>query len=105
MKHTISQSSPAFVLLAFGLALGVSAAAQKPVVPGSNAEVATMSVSAGEPKKVEGTITEKDGDRMTPRTTTGTELAVKLNGYTKVGEKKTNPFRKGRKYQAGQLIP
>ncbi len=89
-------------VLAGTLALGLPAAAQAPVTPGSK----TASVSAGERKKVEGTILSRDADRLVLRlAATGTELPVKLNGFTQVREKKSNPFRKGRKYDASQLIP
>ncbi len=92
-------------LFVTGLLTGAaSAAAQAPVVPGQTAR--TAGILPGEHKKVEGTITARDGDRLTVRLdSTDAHLAVKLNGFTQVREKKSNPFRKGRKYTASQLIP
>ncbi len=92
---------PGFVLVG-ALAIGLPSAAQSPVVPGSK----TASVSQGERKKVEGTIVARDGDRLVLRVaTTGADLPVKLNSFTQIREKKSNPFRKGRKYGSSQLIP
>ncbi len=104
MTYT-TQNFPRLTLVVLTLALGVPmAVAQKAIVPGSASEVAT--VPAGEHKKVEGTITGKEGERVTLRlNATGTELAVKLSALTQVKEKKTNPFRKGRKYQPNELTP
>jgi outer membrane protein OmpA-like peptidoglycan-associated protein len=59
-----------------------------------------------EKRKVEGTIVDRDTDRMTLRlAATDTDLVVKLSGFTEVQEKKSNPFRRGRKYMASQLVP
>jgi outer membrane protein OmpA-like peptidoglycan-associated protein len=66
----------------------------------------TASVFPAEERKVEGTIAERNGDRLTLRlAATDTDLVVKLGGFTQVQEKKSNPFRRGRKYQASQLVP
>lgn len=97
--------------LAVLIALGMSAAAQQSAVPSQGTPTAiTPSQSSptavalnGEHRKVEGTITERSGDRLTVRLASSQFITVKLSGFTQVREKKSNPFRKGRKYQASQL--
>jgi len=90
--------------LAVVLALGLPVVAQT-TKPSSEAH-RTASVSPAEKRKVEGTIAERDGDKMTLRlAATDTDLVVKLSGFTEVQEKKSNPFRRGRKYLASQLVP
>jgi outer membrane protein OmpA-like peptidoglycan-associated protein len=87
------------------LAVGISAAgAQKPILPGEASKSAGM--SPGERKKIQGTITGRDGEKVTIRLATSeADLAVKLNALTQVREKKNNPFRRARKYGINQLTP
>ena len=91
--------------LAVVLALGMPVAVAQTTKASSEAP-RTATVAPAENRKVEGTITERNGDRLTLRlAATDSDLMVKLSGFTQVQEKKNNPFRRGRKYQAGQLVP
>jgi len=91
--------------LAVVLALGMQVVVAQTTKAPSEAP-RTASVLPAEERKVEGTIAERDGDRLTLRlAATDTNLVVKLNGFTQVQEKKNNPFRRGRKYQSSQLVP
>jgi outer membrane protein OmpA-like peptidoglycan-associated protein len=65
----------------------------------------TTALAAGEKTKIEGTITEREGDTLKLRTASGSSLAVKIGAATQIQEKKANPFRRSRKYLAGQLVP
>ncbi len=112
MKKLIHPSIPLSTLAAVLLAFGISAVAQQAVVPGqqppaaivpSQASPAPVALS-GEHRKVEGTITERSGDRLTVKLASSQSIVVKLSSLTQVREKKSNPFRRGRKYQASQLI-
>jgi len=91
--------------LAVVLALGMPVVVAQTTKASSEAP-RTASVMPAEERKVEGTIAERNGDRLTLRlAATDTDLVVKLSGFTRVQEKRTNPFRRGRKYQASQLVP
>src|SRR2546428_1196351 len=63
----------------------------------------TAAVATGEKRKVEGTITNLEDDKLTLRTGTGGSLVVKFSPFTRVQERKINPLRRAQKYQAGQL--
>ena len=91
--------------LAVVVALGMQVAFAQTAKSSSEAPK-TAGLFAGEERKVEGTITERDGDRLTLRlAATGTNLSVKLSGFTEIREKKNNPFRGAHKYRASQLVP
>ncbi len=102
MKTSCLKSFSAFALVAV-LSLGISAAAQQPEtrVPAPAKAVPLT----GKHVKVEGMITERNGDRLTLKLASSQSLAVELSGLTQVREKKNNFLRKGRKYRAEQLTP
>lgn len=61
-------------------------------------------VASGQKMKVQGTVLKHEGDTITVRDTTGTEMTVQIAGTTKIEEKKSNPFRGSKKYTADQVI-
>ncbi|HWP44579.1 MAG TPA: OmpA family protein [Blastocatellia bacterium] len=63
-----------------------------------------MQVASGQKMKVEGVILRRDADSFIMRDTTGSELTVHMTGETKVEEKKSNPFRRAKKYSQAQVI-
>ncbi len=91
-----------FTMIVIVLTFGISAVAQQSIVPSQGSKV--ISAPAGEHNKVSGTITGRSGDKLTLRLASSDSLAVKLSGLTQVREKKSNPFRKARKYRADQLV-
>ncbi len=102
MNNSIHTSFPGFMLATVVLAFGISAAAaQQAVVPSQ--EPKTASAFAGEHRKVSGIIADRDGDNLTLRLPSSGTLAVKLSSFTQIREKKSNPFRRARKYYADQL--
>lgn len=61
-------------------------------------------IASGQKMKVQGLITSRNGDKLTLRDMTGSEMTVQLTGTTKVEEKKSNPFRGAKKYSNDQVI-
>ncbi len=93
------------IALAVAVALGMPAAVAQGTKASSEGPK-TASVSVGENRKVEGTITGREGDRLTVRpAATETDVVVKLSSFTQIMEKKANPLRRARKYQASHLVP
>jgi outer membrane protein OmpA-like peptidoglycan-associated protein len=60
-------------------------------------------VASGQKIRVQGTILKRDNDGFILRETAGNEMKVRLNGATKVEERKGNPFRGARKYSPNDL--
>ena len=63
-----------------------------------------VQAASGQKVKVQGTIIKRDNDTFVLRDTTGSEVTVQLAGNTKVEEKKSNPFRGGKKYTSQDVI-
>ncbi len=103
MNNLIHQSFLRLALVAAVLALGIPAAAQQSAA--SSQASTSAKVPAGQHKKVEGTITGRNGDSLTLRLASSESLTVKVSGLTQIREKKNNFLRKGHKYQANQLTP
>ena len=61
-------------------------------------------VASGQKMKVQGTVINRENDSFTLRQADGSEVSVHLAGNTKVEEKKSNPFRGGKKYTAQDVI-
>jgi outer membrane protein OmpA-like peptidoglycan-associated protein len=61
-------------------------------------------VASGQKMKVQGTVLKHEGDTLTVRDASGTEMMVQVAGNTKIEEKKSNPFRGSKKYTADQVI-
>lgn len=91
-------------LLTFTLAVlaGLPVIAQQAVVP--NQGVAVAAVPTGEHTKVEGTIIDRSGDTFTLKLASSQSMTVKFSSFTQIREKKSNPFRKARKYSSDMLM-
>jgi outer membrane protein OmpA-like peptidoglycan-associated protein len=61
-------------------------------------------VPAGQKQKIRGVIIKRDADNFIMRDLTGGEVKVALTNVTKVEEKKSNPFRRGRNYGTTSLL-
>ncbi len=103
MKTSTHQSLVRFGSMIATLLLAGSAAAQQPAAPAK--ESATAGIVTGVRMKVEGMITERNGDTLTLRQPSSKSLEVKLSSWTQIREKKTNIFRRARKYRADELTP
>jgi outer membrane protein OmpA-like peptidoglycan-associated protein len=116
MKNARSLRS-LFVLLA-AVVLGISAAAQQqepaststtqmPTTQSNDKQfkpaTATGTFTAGQKQKLSGIIIQRDGDNMMVRDYKGTNYNVSLSGSTKIRERKGNPFRGSKKYEASDL--
>ncbi len=103
----MNSNSPSLLefVLVCAIALGVPAAMAQ-TATSSTPESKTAGVFPGEHRKIEGTIVGRDGEKLVLRLTpTEAALTVKLTNFTQIREKKSNPFRKARKYQPSQLSP
>jgi len=60
-------------------------------------------VVSGQKIKVQGTILKRENDSFILRETNGNDMTVRLNGSTKIEERKGNPFRGARKYSQTEL--
>jgi outer membrane protein OmpA-like peptidoglycan-associated protein len=60
--------------------------------------------ATGQKIALEGVIVKRDADTLTVRDTRGVNIIVTLANSTQVKEKKSNPFRSGRKYATTQLM-
>jgi len=63
-----------------------------------------VKVPSGAKKKVTGTIVRRDADTFIMRDMSGGDIQVTMTGNTKVEEKKSNPFRRGKNYGTTQLL-
>jgi len=70
----------------------------------SQSAVATSRVAAGQKQKISGVIVSREADSMIVRDLTGAEVTVSLTGSTKMTERKSNPFRKAKKYPVTALL-
>lgn len=63
-----------------------------------------MDVISGAKMKVKGTVIKREDQNLIMRDQTGSELTVRLASNVKIEEKKSNPFRGGKKYSDAQLV-
>lgn len=85
-------------LVVLSLALIVPATAQQ------NGSANRTQVAAGMKMKVKGMIIKRDQSQFIMRDQMGSELTVRLAGNSKIEEKKSNPFRGGKRYSESQLV-
>src|SRR5215210_1341395 len=64
----------------------------------------SVKIPSGAKKKISGTIVRREADNCVLRDMTGGDIQVMLTGNTKVEEKKSNPFRRGKNYGTTQLL-
>jgi outer membrane protein OmpA-like peptidoglycan-associated protein len=94
------------------LALAISAAAQQQETTTSTTQKNEMSqaksataasIPAGQKQKITGVVIRRDVDNLLVRDLKGAEYNVSLSGSTKIKERKSNPFRGGKKYGISDL--
>jgi OmpA-OmpF porin, OOP family len=95
------------VLFAAGVLITATANfAQVAGKPAQNqTQVSTVQVPAGQKVNVEGAIYTQQSDNITVRSSGGAIYRVTLVNNPAVKEKKSNPFRGGRKYSQNDLVP
>jgi outer membrane protein OmpA-like peptidoglycan-associated protein len=92
----------------FGLILGSAVLAVAPVLAQdttskADKNVDLVKVSPGAKTKITGVVVNRDADNLLVRAEKG-DVSVALNNFTKVEEKKSNPFRGARKYPITTLM-
>lgn len=75
----------------------------QPAASAAQPTTAAMPVKEGK-QKVEGIITERDGDRVVLRRGAAGQVVVRLSKSTEILEKKSNPFRHARKFGESDLL-
>ena len=94
------------------LVLGISVAAQQQETTTSTTQMndkgqaksaVATSIPAGQKQKINGVITRLEGDKFLVRDYKGAEYNVSLSSSTKISERKSNPFRGGKKFGATDL--
>jgi outer membrane protein OmpA-like peptidoglycan-associated protein len=96
----MKQLSMLRALVVLSVALIVPAAAQQ----NAGATANKMQVAAGAKMNVKGMIVKRDQANLIVRDQSGHDLTVRLAGNAKIEEKKSNPFRGGKKYSEAQLV-
>ncbi|MGH9834974.1 MAG: OmpA family protein [Blastocatellia bacterium] len=91
-------------LVMLGLALSLPAFAQDGNKSAQSDSSRAVRVPAGQKQKIRGVIIKRDADNFIMRDLTGGEVNVSLTNVTKVEEKKSNPFRRGRNYGTTSLL-
>ena len=61
-------------------------------------------IESGKKQKIEGVVIRRDVENLIIRDRSGAEITVNLTGTTKIEERKSNPFRGGRKYDTSSLV-
>lgn len=94
------------------LAMAITAAAQQQETTTSTTQKNEMSqaksataasIPAGQKQKITGVIVRRDVDNLLVRDLKGAEYNVSLSSSTKIKERKSNPFRGGKKYVISDL--
>lgn len=84
-------------------ALAATSGPQKPQETANHAS-ATRKLAPGVKQKITGVIAAKDHERLLVTDENGQRVAVDLMSWTKIEEKKSNPFRGTRHYTPTQLV-
>lgn len=96
----MKQLSMLRALVVLSLALIVPATAQQNAGSTTN----KTQIAAGAKMNVKGMIVKRDQANLIVRDQSGHDLTVRLAGNAKLEEKKSNPFRGGKKYSEAQLV-
>jgi outer membrane protein OmpA-like peptidoglycan-associated protein len=83
--------------------LAVAPALAQDAVSKADKNVDLVKVSPGVKTTITGVVINRDADNLLVRAEKG-DVSVALNNFTKVGEKKSNPFRGARKYPITTLM-
>lgn len=98
------KSSQSLSTLLAAAALAVSVSAQQPVTQIAQSQsVSAVTVPAGQKQKLSGVILEREADSLLVRDYKGTTYQVSVSGSTKIKERKSNPFRGAKSYEAADL--
>jgi hypothetical protein len=104
MRNTRSFRLLSVSLTAFALWLPAAAQTQENAATPTQPAVATSRVAAGQKQKISGIIVSREADSMVVRDSAGADVAVRLTSYTKMTERKGNPFRKAKAYPVTALL-
>ena len=96
----MKQLSMLRALVVLSVALIVPVSAQQP----ARSTAANPQIAAGAKMNVKGMIVKRDQANLIVRDQSGRDLTVRLAGNAKIEEKKSNPFRGGKKYSEAQLV-
>jgi len=96
----MKQLSMLRALVVLSLALIVPVSAQQNTGSTTN----KTQVASGAKMNVKGMIVKRDQANLIVRDQSGRDLTVRLAGNAKIEEKKSNPFRGGKKYSETQLV-
>ena len=94
----------------FGLVLCSAVLAVAPVLAqetsknASSQNVSLVKMAPGQKAKVSGVIVKREADSFVMRDMNGGDIQVTLNNFTKVEEKKSNPFRRAKNYNTTLLL-
>ena len=108
--NTRSFRALSVLLTAFALWLPAAAQTQENAATSnqmksqSQPAVATIRVAAGQKQKISGVIVGREADSMIVRDSAGADVTMRLTGYTKMTERKGNPFRKAKAYPVTALL-
>ncbi|MBL8166612.1 MAG: OmpA family protein [Acidobacteria bacterium] len=98
------KSSQSLSTLLAAAALAVSVSAQQPVTQSAQSQsVSAVTVPVGQKQKLSGVILEREADSLLVRDYKGTTYQVSVSGSTKIKERKSNPFRGAKSYEAADL--
>ncbi len=63
-----------------------------------------LRIEPGKKEKIEGVVVKRDVENLIIQDRSGNEITVNLTGTTKFEERKSNPFRGGKKYEPSALV-
>ena len=104
MNNTRSFRLLSVLLTVFALWLPAAAQTQENAATSTQPAVATSRVAAGQKQKISGIIVSREAESMIVRDSAGADVAVRLTSYTKMTERKGNPFRKAKAYPVTALL-
>lgn len=96
----MKQLSMLRALVVLSVALVVPVTAQQP----APSTAGNTQIAAGAKMKVKGMIVKRDQGNLIMRDQNGSDLTVRLASNAKIEEKKSNPFRGGKRYSEAQLV-
>lgn len=99
-----NQLSQILFACVMGLALMAPAWAQNKNPDTANKSGSNSRIRAGQKQTLKGVIVKREADSFVLRDASGSDVTVALNNTTKVEEKKSNPFRRGKNYGTTQLL-
>ncbi len=89
---------------AFALAVPLAAQEASGPVATASSKAQIRKLAVGRDVRVEGVISQRDGDSITLVETGGSLVSITLNGSTRIQERKANPFRSANVYSPNDLL-